>query len=68
VVSFRSDAFANPMGLVQHVQKNAVTWRLRPDNKVVIKGEWEAPPQRLDAAEMILKALSALAVQSHQAA
>ena len=68
VVSFRSDVFANPMGLVQHVQKNAVTWRLRPDNKVVIKGEWEAPPQRLDAAEMILKALSALAVQSHQAA
>ncbi|MFM8754456.1 MAG: transcription-repair coupling factor [Phenylobacterium sp.] len=68
VVSFRSDAFANPMGLVQHVQKNAVTWRLRPDNKVVIKGEWETPPQRLDAAEMILKALSALAVQSHQAA
>jgi transcription-repair coupling factor (superfamily II helicase) len=56
------------MGLVQHVQKNAVTWRLRPDNKVVVKGEWEAPPQRLDAAEMILKALSALAVQSHQAA
>ena len=68
VVSFRSDAFANPMGLVQHVQKNAVTWRLRPDNKVVIKGEWETPPQRLDAAEMILKALSALAVQSHQPA
>ena len=61
VISFRNDAFANPGGLVQHVQKNAVTWRLRPDNKVVVKGEWETPAQRLGAADMILKALSDLA-------
>jgi transcription-repair coupling factor (superfamily II helicase) len=38
-----------------------VTWRLRPDNKVVIKGEWETPTQRLGAADMILKSLSELA-------
>ena len=61
VVTFRNDAFANPMGLVQHIQKNTVTWRLRPDNKVVVKGEWETPAQRLGAADMILKALSDLA-------
>jgi transcription-repair coupling factor (superfamily II helicase) len=61
VVSFRNDVFANPVGLVQHIQKNGVTWRLRPDNKVVIKGEWETPTQRLGAADMILKSLSELA-------
>lgn len=61
VVSFRNDAFANPAGLIQHIQKNAVTWRLRPDNKVVVKGEWETSVQRLGAADMILKALSDLA-------
>ncbi|MCA6325571.1 TRCF domain-containing protein, partial [Phenylobacterium sp.] len=61
VVSFRNDTFENPVGLVQHVQKNAVSWRIRPDNKVVIKGEWETPAQRLSAADMILKALTDLA-------
>lgn len=61
VVSFRNDIFGNPAGLVQHVQKNAVTWRIRPDHKVVIKGEWETPAQRLNAADLILKALSDLA-------
>jgi len=60
VVSFRNDTFENPVGLVQHVQKNAVSWRIRPDNKVVIKGEWETPAQRLSAADMILKALTDL--------
>jgi len=61
VISFRNEVFGNPAGLVQHIQKNAVTWRLRPDNKVVVKGEWESPAQRLNAADMILKALSDLA-------
>jgi transcription-repair coupling factor (superfamily II helicase) len=61
VISFRNEVFGNPAGLVQHIQKNAVTWRLRPDNKVVVKGEWESPGQRLNAADMILKALSDLA-------
>jgi transcription-repair coupling factor (superfamily II helicase) len=61
VISFRNEVFGNPAGLVQHIQKNAVTWRLRPDNKVVVKGEWESPAQRLKAADMILKALSDLA-------
>lgn len=61
VISFRNDVFGDPAGLVAHVQRNAVTWRLRPDSKIVIKGEWDTPSQRLDAADMILKALSALA-------
>src|SRR5438067_6185447 len=41
VVSFRNDEFANPAGLVQFVANNGVAWKLRPDHKVVVKGEWE---------------------------
>jgi transcription-repair coupling factor (superfamily II helicase) len=61
VVSFRNDEFKNPLGLVQFVAKNQVAWKVRPDNKVVVKGEWETPEQRLTAAEKILTELAKLA-------
>ena len=43
VVAFRDEKFANPAGLIQMVQRKSTIWRVRPDNKVVIKGEWETP-------------------------
>jgi transcription-repair coupling factor (superfamily II helicase) len=58
VASFRGDTFANPAALVAYVQKHDFAWRLRPDQKVVIKGEWETPAQRLTAADRILAALA----------
>ena len=61
VVTFRNDDFKNPMGLIQFVAKNQVAWRVRPDNKVVVKGEWETPEQRLNAAERVLSELARLA-------
>jgi transcription-repair coupling factor (superfamily II helicase) len=61
VVSFRDDNFKNPAGLIGFVQKNQVAWRVRPDNKVVVKGEWETPEQRLNAAEKVLTELAKLA-------
>ncbi|MDP1736708.1 MAG: transcription-repair coupling factor [Caulobacter sp.] len=61
VASFRGDHFANPMGLVKFIQANQILWKLRPDQKIVIKGEWETPAQRLDAAERILTTLAKLA-------
>jgi transcription-repair coupling factor (superfamily II helicase) len=61
VISFRNDNFANPMGLVQFVQKRPAIWRVRPDQKLVVKGEWETSEQRLDAAERILSDLARLA-------
>ena len=54
VVAFRADHFANPAGLVAFIQKNAVAWRLRPDQRVVVRGEWETSTQRLAAAERLL--------------
>ncbi|MFN3523071.1 MAG: transcription-repair coupling factor [Phenylobacterium sp.] len=61
VVSFRGDEFRNPVGLVGYVQRHAAVWRVRPDNKVVVKGEWETPTERLNAAERILGELAKLA-------
>jgi transcription-repair coupling factor (superfamily II helicase) len=61
VVSFRNDDFKNPGALIDFVGKNPVAWRVRPDNKVVVKGEWETPEQRLGAAEHVLTELARLA-------
>jgi transcription-repair coupling factor (superfamily II helicase) len=61
VASFRNDTFANPMALVKFIQANQIIWKLRPDQKIVIKGEWDTPAQRLDAAERILATLAKLA-------
>jgi transcription-repair coupling factor (superfamily II helicase) len=62
VVTFRDDQFVNPMGLVALVQKNQAFWRVRPDHKVVVRGEWDTPDQRLAAAERILAQLAKVAL------
>ncbi|MGI8839702.1 MAG: transcription-repair coupling factor [Caulobacteraceae bacterium] len=61
VIAFRADRFANPARLVAFIQKNGAAWRLRPDHKVVVKGQWETPTGRLAAAERLLKDLAGLA-------
>jgi transcription-repair coupling factor (superfamily II helicase) len=61
VAAFRGDHFANPAALVGYVQKNDFAWKIRPDQKVVVKGEWETPTERLNAAERILRVLAGLA-------
>jgi transcription-repair coupling factor (superfamily II helicase) len=62
VVAFRGDQFANPAGLVGLIQRRAAAWRVRPDNKVVVRGEWETPDARLAAAEKILTDLAGVAM------
>jgi transcription-repair coupling factor (superfamily II helicase) len=61
VVSFRGDHFANPAGLIDFVQKHPAAWRLRPDQKLSVKGEWETPKARLAAAERVLADIARLA-------
>jgi len=62
VISFRGDRYANPLALVSFVQKRPAIWRVRPDQKLVVKGEWETSDQRLDAAERILGDLAKMAL------
>jgi transcription-repair coupling factor (superfamily II helicase) len=61
VISFRDDRFNNPAGLVGYITRNAGFWKLRPDQKVVVKGEWPTPEARLNAAEKVLGELAKLA-------
>ena len=65
VVSFRGDHFANPAGLVDFIQKHPTAWRLRPDQKLSVKGEWETPKARLAAAERVLSDIARLARAAH---
>ena len=62
VVTFRNDSFPNPAGLVAQVQKRAADWKLRPDQKLVVKGEWETADSRLITAERILSTLAKVAL------
>ena len=43
------------------MQRRPQDWRLRPDQKRVVKGEWETPDARLGAAERILRDLAKVA-------
>ncbi|CAN5202951.1 transcription-repair coupling factor [soil metagenome] len=63
VVTFRNQEFANPAGLVAFVQKRASEWKLRPDFKAVVKGEFDTPLQRLAVAETIARQLSSVALE-----
>ena len=62
VISFREDRFPNPMGLVAHIQKRPADWKIRPDQKVVIKGDWPTPEARLTVAERVLSELAKVAL------
>ena len=62
VVAFRGEQFANPAGLISLMQKKQAFWKLRPDHKVVVKGEWDTPESRLAAAERILTDLAKVAL------
>ena len=63
VVTFRNQEFANPAGLVAFVQKRSSEWKLRPDFKAVVKGEFDTPLQRLAVAETIARQLSGVALE-----
>ncbi len=64
VVTFRNDSFNNPMGLIRHIQSRPNDWKLRPDQKLMVKGEWPDAAGRLAAAERIMKDLARLAAEA----
>jgi transcription-repair coupling factor (superfamily II helicase) len=61
VVTFRGDRFPHPAALIAYVQRNPIVWGLRPDQKLVVKGEWAQPVERLAAADRVLRVLAGLA-------
>lgn len=61
VLTLRNNSFPNPGGLVGLIQSNHLTWKLRPDQKIVVRGEWPTVEARLVAAERITRDLARVA-------
>jgi len=61
VVQFRDNAFARPDRLVEFIQKQAGTVKVRPDQKLVYVRAWDRPDQRLRGAGTLMKNLADLA-------
>ena len=61
VLTLRNGSFPNPMGLVGLVQKNHASWKIRPDQKIVVMGDWPTPEDRLKVAERITRDLARVA-------
>ncbi|TAD87644.1 MAG: transcription-repair coupling factor [Alphaproteobacteria bacterium] len=60
VVSFRGNRFANPPGLVQFLQRQSGTAKLRPDQKLVFVRPWETAADRVDGVHRLLEQLAGL--------
>jgi transcription-repair coupling factor (superfamily II helicase) len=61
VLTLRDNRFPNPAGLVGLIQKNHATWKIRPDQKIVVKGDWPSAEDRLKVAERITADLARVA-------
>jgi transcription-repair coupling factor (superfamily II helicase) len=61
VLTLRDNRFPNPAGLVGLIQKNHATWKIRPDQKIVVKGDWPTSEDRLKVAERITTDLARVA-------
>jgi transcription-repair coupling factor (superfamily II helicase) len=57
VITLRGNRFANPAGLVELIQRNAGTLKLRPDQKIVYLRNWEDEKIRLAGVVKLLETL-----------
>src|SRR5215472_10490482 len=61
VLSFRQNRFANPAGLVDFLQAQAGTAKLRTDQKLVVMRSWETDKERLTGVRRLLEQLAKVA-------
>jgi transcription-repair coupling factor (superfamily II helicase) len=61
VISLRDNRFANPAGLVELIQRNAGTLKLRPDQKILYLRNWEDAKTRLTGVAKLSQALAKIA-------
>ena len=61
VVAFYKNQFANPEGLVQFLQNSKGRAKVQSDHKVVYKGSWDLPEQRLKGVRALVADLAGLA-------
>ncbi|MGH7031924.1 MAG: TRCF domain-containing protein, partial [Stellaceae bacterium] len=61
VITLRGNRFANPTGLVELIQRNAGSLRLRTDQKLVYLRSWDDEKERLKGVARLLQALVKIA-------
>ncbi len=61
VLSFRRNAFANPEGLVELMQRSRGKMKLQPDHRLVFKSDWDRPEQRTKGVRKLIADLAQLA-------
>ena len=67
-VVFRNDQFANPGGLVQFINDNRGSAKLRPDHKLVYQRQWDEAEDRLKGTNFLVRKLAGLAQSASSAA
>jgi transcription-repair coupling factor (superfamily II helicase) len=60
-ISFRNNAFANPVALIKLINHYSATMKVRPDQKIVVTRDWPTPDDRLKGAKAVLMQLAKLA-------
>ncbi|MGZ5852399.1 MAG: TRCF domain-containing protein, partial [Hyphomicrobium sp.] len=68
VIGFHKNEFANPEGLVALVQASRGRVKVQPDQRLVFKGEWDLPAERLKGVRAVVAELVAIAVKAKKAA
>src|SRR3546814_20452347 len=61
IVAFHNNAFANPVGLIAFIQKQAGEVKLRPDHTLVYRRAWETEPARVKGVRQMLDELVKIA-------
>ncbi len=61
VLAFKKNEFANPVGLIDHIQRHTATIKLRPDQKVVCAGNWQRASERIEGVRKLMRQLVEIA-------
>jgi transcription-repair coupling factor (superfamily II helicase) len=64
VVTFHKDTFANPEGLVRMMNASRGLMKVQSDHKLVFRGDWDLPEQRLAGVRDLARHLAELAEQA----
>tara|TARA_B100001142_G_scaffold326808_1_gene383035 strand:+ start:5 stop:1522 length:1518 start_codon:yes stop_codon:yes gene_type:complete len=60
VLSFHNNDFSNPAGLVEWINSNQETSKLRPDHKLIYKRQWNNQRERLDGVKYLVRKLASI--------
>jgi len=67
-ITFRSNSFANPDGLIAFITEGAGNVKLHPDHRLIFKADWASDDQRLKGTRALLRELAEIAGAGKKAA